>query len=370
MADTIKAPVIGIVPKTAVEKNQPEVAERKVETAAGDNEEYIDHSSVTIALVQNYCLYRKANSKVLPKRVDFVGSSISSSRILASNKREVEKYFPNLVGLSPNNDRFITEVKTWLGNIRVPISELGKKLNTSFRYYKKSDYYKVANKLEYIEAEYNRIDRHNLQALREGLERKITAINELESEKSLYGEPVNVEEYLIYRHCLLYKDIAKDLAFINSDSNIRFYFKDDKKEADKFKKYRDQIVKAKSNYVTALSNTKLFDAIYIQYCRLNNYPIISNLNKDRISREVELDKYSQDEPLKFNKLFENKDIELVAQIELLIARGELVRSEYNQQISTIDGTIIGANMNDAVVWFKNPENISEVNAYKAKLNNM
>jgi len=54
---------------------------------------------------------------------------------------------------------------------------------------------------------------------------------------------------------------------------------------------------------------------------------------------------------------------------LLIARGELIKSDYNQNITTSDGVLIGANMNEALAWFKNTENISAVNAYKNKLKN-
>ena len=48
-------------------------------------------------------------------------------------------------------------------------------------------------------------------------------------------------------------------------------------------------------------------------------------------------------------------------------RGELVRSEYNQQISTADGTFIGSNMNEAVAYFNNPNNASIKTAYENKL---
>lgn len=343
------------------QKNNPENPD--------DNEEYTDVSSVTISLVKNYSLYRQVNSKVLPKRVDYIGSSVNASRILSSNKREVEKYFPNIIGLSPNNDKFITEVKIWLGNIRIAVDELGKTFDTSFHYYKKSDYYKFKARLEKIEDDYSRVNRNNLDALKKALEIKINLINDLESEKCTVGYPINIEDYLMYRHCLLYRDVAKDIAVINSDANIRFYFKDDVKEAEKAKKYREQVVRAKANYVNAMADDKLFEAIYIQYCILNNFAVIPSLGKPAIDKEIELDEFSKNEPRKFNEMFNNKDIKLMASIEKLIARGELIRSENNQQISLPDGNKIGANMNEAVAWFKDVENTSAVNAFLARLKN-
>ena len=48
-------------------------------------EEYTDRRTITISLVKNYSLYRKVNDKVLPKRKDYIGGSIKSSRTLSSN---------------------------------------------------------------------------------------------------------------------------------------------------------------------------------------------------------------------------------------------------------------------------------------------
>lgn len=351
------------------------VEEQVNEPATGDkqenlDDEYNDIRSVTISLVKNYSMYRKANDKVLPKRKDFIGSSVSSSRILASNKKEVEAYFPNLVGVAANEMSFITRVKKYLNNISVSVDELGRTFDISFHYNHKKDYYRIKAEEDKIEAEYQKVNRQNIKELKDALKLKITKLNALESTKHEYGYPLNVEEYLMYRHCLLYRDVAKDVALINSDQSIRFYFKDDQKENEKRRKYRMEVNKAKANYVACLADNTLFDAIYVQYCVMNNLPVISSLAEDRIEREIKLDKFSSDEPVKFNRIFNNKDAKLIATIETLIARGELVRSQYNQNITTPDGDFIGANIGEAVAYFKNPENTYIVNAYYSKLKNI
>lgn len=333
-------------------------------------EEYTDRCTITISLVKNYSLYRKVNDKVLPKRKDYIGGSIKSSRTLSSNKEEVDTYFPNIIGLSPNDPNFISRVKQYLNNIRIPVDELGRTFDISFHYFHKKDYYKIKAEEEKIEEVYQSANRQNIKNLREALNEKINRLHILESTKCRLGYPINVDEYLMYRHCLLYNDVAKDVALINSDSNIRFYFKDDQKEAEKLRKYRLEVNKAKANYVACLADNDLFDAIYTQYCVQNSLPVISSLAKDRLEREIEIDKFSTNEPIKFNKIFNNKDIRLIANIEKLIARGELIRSQYNQNISTPDGEFIGANIGEAVSYFKNTENASIVNAFINKLKNI
>ena len=76
-------------------------------------------------------------------------------------------------------------------------------------------------------------------------------------------------------------------------------------------------------------------------------------------------KFATDDPKKFNSIVTDKNLLDKAFIETLITRGELVRSEYNQQINTPDGQFVGANINDAIAFFKNPDN----NGLKNKLEN-
>lgn len=357
-------------PVKDINDNVPNKSEAKIKEEEDLESEYTDERKVTISLVKNYSLYRKANDKVLPKCKDYIGSSVTSSRTLASNKEEIEAYFPNIIGLSPADKDFIARVKQYLNNIKILVDELGKQFDISFHYYHKRDYFYIKSQEETIESVFNKANKQNLQDLKSALKEKILRLNTLESSKCKLGYPINVEDYIIYRHCLLYNDIAKDVALINSDANIRFYFKDDNKEAEKLRKYRLEINKAKANYVTCLSDDELFDAVYIQYCAISGLPVISSSLEHRLNKEIKLDKFSVEEPIKFNAIFSDKDVKLKAIIEKLISRGELIRYQYNQNITTPEGDFIGQNMKEAVAWFKNPENTSIVNAFYNRLKNI
>lgn len=328
---------------------------------------YTDTRTITIALVKNYSDFRRANEKVMPKKTDYIGSSITSSRTLSSSKGEIEAYMPAIIGLASNNDNFVTRVKQYFNNIQIPVSELGKTFDISFRYDTKRDYYKIKAKEDAINEEYDRVPRQDLTKLREALKEKISKLNELESTKYMIGYPKNVEDYLMYRHCLLYNDIAKDIAFINSDKNLRFYFKDNKKEAEKAQKQRLEINKAKANYLSCLNDDDLFTAVFIGYCSATGMPILTSLALNDTEKQDRLDKFSTEQPAKFNKIFSNKDIKLAGTIEILIARGELMRLPNNQNILSSTGEFIGANMGEAINWFKNPENNAAVTAYYNKL---
>lgn len=334
------------------------------------DEPYTEKRTITINLVTNYSLYRRVNDKTLPKRMDKIGSCVRSSRTLSSNKGEIESYFPALIGLAPNNENFISRVKAYLNNISVSVDELGKTFDISFFWNRKRDYLRFRAEEEAIETAYMNSDRKGVKELREALEAKITKLNLLESKKYKYGYPIVLDDYLIYRHCLLYKDVAKDIALINSDPSIRFYFKDDQREAERLAKHRQEINSAKGNYVKLLTNSDLFDAVFIQYCVANNINIPNGMAMDTIDKQSHLDKFSTNEPAKFNKLCNDKDITIKSLIEVLISRGEFIRAIHNQNITTPDGEFIGANVKEAVTWFKNPTNSALVSAYKNKLKNI
>lgn len=331
------------------------------------NDKYVEKRSITISLVHNYSNYRKVNMKILGQRKEVIGSSIRSCRVLSSNKEAVEKYFPAIIGLSPNNPEFVTRVKSYLSNISMAVAENNVVLNTSFIYDHKKDYLKIRKEEEAINAAYDKIDRSNISELKEALNLRIEALNTLESTKCKYGTPENIEEYLMYRHCLLYSEVAKDIALINADPSIRFYIKDELKEAEKTRRLIDERKTAMRNFVELDAKDAKFNAVFVAVCVIKGDNLAEALLKDRSARSVILMDYANTYPDRFNKLVTDKHIATKALIETLITRGELIRSEYNQQISTAEGVFVGSNLKEAVAYFDNPNNAELRTAYENKL---
>ena len=345
-----------------------EVEKPRVEILDEDlNKEYTDTRSITISLVHNYSNYRKANMKVLGQKVEVIGSSVSSSRILSSNEGEVKAYFPALIGLSPNNPEFISRVKAWLNNIRYVISNNDATLDISFVYKTKKDYLDFLKREEAIERKFDKADRSNTNTIEAAVKTKVEELNALESEKYRVGRPVNVEQYLLYRHCLLYKDVAKDIALINSDASLRFYIKDENKEAEKQKKMAQERLTAMRNFIELGASEAKFRSIYIAIVILRNDNLADALLKPKHIQETIVMDFVNNNPDKFNKMFKDANISMKAFIETLIVRGELVRSDVNQQISTAEGVFIGSNMTEAIAYFKNPANKDVYDSYQNKL---
>ena len=356
--------------KTNITANPAKVQDEPIASIDKDEEldkEYVDKRTIIISLVHNYSNYRKVNMKVLGQRKETIGSSISSCRILSSNAGEVNAYFPALVGLSPNHPDFTSRVKAWLSNIQFVVNENDVPLDISFVYNTKRDYLNFKRKEDAIDDEYAKIDRTNLAAIKDGIKRRVNALNTLESEKYKFGHPVNLEQYIIYRHCLLYRDVAKDTAIVNSDPSIRFYIKDENKEAEKQKKLIEYRMQAMRNFIELNASPSKRNAVYIAVVASRNENVSEALIKSDAEKNSYLMDYVNTHPDKFNKMIADKNITTRAFIETLIVRGELVRSEFNQQISTADGTLIGSNMNGAVAFFNNPDNKDMKELFENKL---
>lgn len=319
-------------------------------------QEYVDRRTITISLAQNYSAYRKMNIKILGQRKETIGSSIRSCQIMMSNAEELAAYFPALIGVSSSSPEFITRVSNWLNNIQFVVNDANVDLNTTFIYKRKKDYLDIKKQEDEINDEYDKVDRSDMQVLRKALAKKIDKLNHLEATKYKFGKPENIEHYLMYRHCLNYDDVAKDIAFINGNPSIRFYIKDEQKEKDKLRRMLEQKTKAMKAFVEISGTDNKFNDVYIAICTYRNDNLAEAIVKDRSEKQTIVINFVNEHPDKFNKFVEDKNLHLRSFIETLITRGELIRSDFNQQISTPDGVFVGANMNEAIAWFENPKN--------------
>ena len=347
--------------KTVAQENAEKQAALEAELEA----EYIDKRQIIIASVLNYSAYRRINMAALGKPRNTIGSSVNSVRKLMSNKGEVEHYFPELVGVASNNPEFITRVKNYLNNIFFDVRDTERTVDVSFRYRHKKDYLEIHKAEEKIWETYNAVDRSNTAKLYEAAVIRDNDLFMLESKKYQYGDPLNLEQYILYRHCLNYPDVAKDEAFINSNANLRFYIKDkNKEEVRKYKLIKEQQA-ALRHLVELQASPVKTNAVYVEYCIYSGISLSDGLSKTAIIQSKELMDFATTNPRKFNEFVNDKNLLDKAFIETLITRGELVRSDFNQQISTPDGEFIGANINEAIIYFKNPNNAG----LKTKLEN-
>lgn len=338
----------------------------KAEQEEGLDDEFVYVRSITIKAIEKESAYRQLNIGVLGRRVSSIGSSINSTNILCSNAGEVEAYFPMLIGISPNNPDFHFKVREYLSNIQVTVTDKVT-FDNSLRFRKKRDYLAFKAEEERINNVYENSDKRDVRNLKKAIDAKVEALNKLESDVYKTATPVKLTDYLMYRHCMLYSSVAKDKSLANSNKNIRFYLVDEVREKNRQSKIMRERKTAMTNFIAICGDPKKFDAVFVRYCTDNHLPLYDYMAKDINEKELLIDSFAKDEPQKFNEMCADSNLMMISFIERLIARGELVRSEYNQQINTSDGSFIGKNMKDAVAYFNNPDNKAVLDAFEAKL---
>ena len=272
-----------------------ETYEQLLKKEDGLDRDFLEERYITIALATDITInsvYRQVNARHIVDRHDSIGGSINSARILTSNYKEMEAYMPSLVGCSVNSQEYITRVQRWFNSISIPVDGEGKKLNCSFQWNKKRDYlnYKI-DETEIIE-EYDNAEKSNPKQLKDAIAKYVTKINALEATRYQYGHPIKVDDYLAYRHCLLYPIVAKDVAIISFDPRVKFYIKDEQRENNRLKRNRIQANKARRNYLDAIDNDAKFKAIFVCYSASNKQDVLSNLLLDRTIQEKMLDDFA------------------------------------------------------------------------------
>ena len=125
-------------PKEDATTKEPTAAQveaaKKAELEAELDAEYTENKKIVVAVINRVSAYRAINALAIGKPKYVIGSSISSTRKLMSNKGELETYYPELLGVSSNNPDFVTRVKKYLSNISVNLSDGQKEFDVSFVY--------------------------------------------------------------------------------------------------------------------------------------------------------------------------------------------------------------------------------------------
>ena len=328
---------------------------------------YVDKRSCILSIVSNYSAFRRRNLGALGNKKEVIGSSITSSRILSSYTPEIESYFPAIIGLSPTNPDFIRRVKEYLSNIKITVTTSDLRLNNSFIYNTKKDYLDFKKKEDAINNAYDAVDKSNLEVLRKACNVKCNALNDIERTKYQVGSPEDIHQYLMYRHCLLYSEVAKDMAFINSNSMLRVYIKDENKEIARRESVIKELKIAMNNFAKIANSDIEIETIFIQVAIDEGRILSEALNMNIISKTSAIMSYLNVNPKKLNSFIKDEHRATKALIERLIIIGELSREVYNQRITTSEGSRIGANLDEAVSYFEDENNAGIVNSYKKKL---
>jgi len=308
--------------------------------------------------------YFARNVKYIPEVKSRIGSSINAVSKIKENMQEWYKYMPSLLNVRSEADSFGKMFDLYLNNISHIVSEGGDKLETGFIFdnQKAADAHAKASAA--IHEEFNKSDRNTPELRDRAFKIRDEKLVALEQRQYKVAVPIKVDEYILWRYCIHYGDVANDIALINKSGAIRFYLQDPSAERYKqevmFNLRKDATVK----YVKLIQDMEKINKVLWVY--LDGAVDITSLNEmEKVDR---VEAFKNENPSQFVKVIEDKDLELKSTIQMMIHFGILRKLAGSDVIVDENNDVIGNNMREALVFFKNSErNKPAITKFSAKL---
>lgn len=340
--------------------------------------------------------YAQANKDVLVEEYRSLGPTVSSITAMLANMDEQKEYMPAVLGVSATSSDWNARIAHYWNSISIDIPSSGRTLDIGFDYdvnsVAKADYVTSFNKSgrgrnietdedanKYFETEYNTINKsfedgiagaRKIGNLRDqdkvvaGLyKKKYDAIIKLEGHKYKFGNPIDLDDYMLYRLCLLHAHVANDYSLADKSNNIRFYLHSE----EEIKAQKEQQVRIEKERMEAfLDVVKSQDKVENVLYALGYGSFISGT--DVSDRNIKLNEISLENPSKFVRTVSNTNLATIGQIEKYITFGILNRLPNSQIIVDTNNPdlIIGNTVQEAITFFKTEINKGAISEYKAR----
>ena len=268
----------------------------------------------------------------------FIGASYSSGNqdtLRGLDFEEEKRLLPKILGIDPSSQmEWIKATKNYWANIRklVPTG-IGLKLEIGFTYPNKD----IA---EDAEARYAK-------------ERDIRI-------KAAAGTPIKLEDYILYRYCLVYGRVANDIEEIDKSNKIWFYIFSKAKETQENYEKLNLRRSAYEAYLGILTDKTKKVNIAILF----NEPNAEKLNDHDL--DILLDGFARTHPNKFLRIAKDAKTGLRALIERAIEKQKLTRLA-NTDLIFLGDVQIGQNVDEAVKYFDSPSHSKELANLKSQV---
>jgi hypothetical protein len=172
------------------------------------------------------------------------------------------------------------------------------------------------------------------------------------------GEPINLNDWITFQWAQKHPLVADSKEEAESDPNKDYWIHD----PERVEKKENQKVQLRTQAYTEFAKMKEDEDKMDLMIR-----VLTQQRPEKMTdaqKENQLDTVLSNDPKKFIKTAQDEDLEHQAEI-LQMLEHEILRKVGNQ-IMYMD-EVIGATMEEAVAWFKNKRNSSDVNTLRAKL---
>lgn len=273
------------------------------------------------------------------------------------------KFLPSILGLTNKSENWMRVVNDYWANFGkvIPTDDEGLKIEAGMWYESQED----ADKAMAEEATEKR-------KIEEAKVRNVRYVEKFTVRASL-GTPLNIGDYILYRHCLIYSEVANVPEDMDKSPKIRFYLfskqKDTANKAISLEARRKAYIKYSES--VAVPSTKgaliyLLRSDIDRYNRENPKKILTVSSE--IEKDLTLEAIAVTYPEKFLSVVDDPMLLQKAFIERAIDAGEIRRLTNTEILYYGDNTKLGNNVVEAINFLSESQHADIFNTIKARIN--
>ena len=229
-------------------------------------------------------------------------------------------------------------------------------------------YYPDHDKREFRRSVGNFFRNINTKVPPEGLRLNIALENPEEpiSEDNL---PVNVKDYITYKHALGHPEVGESIQEAEMYQHIQFYIEDEEAETTEAIDLSKKEDEARLHYYRIIDDEDKLNHMLIMFG--HDYTKMDKRQKELVLKdhatlqENKSAEWNKREMEKFTTISSDKDLQIKHDIEEMIRTDVLERIGMKILIKE-SGDLIGNDLKEATLWFKDKSNSKEVNVLKAR----
>lgn len=289
-------------------------------------------------------------------------------------KHEEKMYLPRILGVSENDVSFEKKIEEFWLNISVSVPAHnregkggGLKLEVGFEYDTQADAKKGQKEAEKEMQRY--------ENWKTGLEGKLpSTIRRFKEDFSIRqecGRPINVNDYILYRYCLVYSVVALDIKYLDNSAKIRFYIVD--ASANVKLSHAKLIAKKDATIAFAeLLGDRDRVGFVLDVMKKEIQKVQQTLKREFLSvtedeKDILLDAVVTAYPVKFLSVVKDTNLVMKAFVEQCVNFDVLRRIPHTDTLYYGDNTKIGNSVDEAVMFLKDEKNLETRQQIKARL---
>lgn len=306
---------------------------------------FYEHKEVYIKRVLDNNAFMERNSDSYSDVNKKIGASFKNQDTLRGlNLLEEKRFLPDIIGVSPTEQGWTKAAGDYWKNISKKVPLEGLKLEVGVIYETKEQY----------DADRQAKTDHNNTRL------------------NIQAVPINLNDYILWRYCLVYSKVANDETLIKKSPNIEFFLYSKEKEISTKKAIVNLTKEARMLLYKNLGDREWVDWVLRVLISRDNDPmkkvsIVTLDSLDQDEKDILLSEYVDKTPSEFKAIAEDKQLQIKSFIETCVAAGKLERIANTQSI-TFEGSTIGNTLEQTAAFLTDPKNNNILSTLKAQLN--